>query len=74
MDEPQGSHMGFWLQYIWLHLIRSHRPSLAATSVPLEEWNYNQKGKCSLFVSTVSAQGYCGHPELVFFSCLQVTR
>ena len=50
MHEPSGSHLGFWLQYIRLHLIRSHRPSLVATSVPLEEWNYNQKGKCSLFV------------------------
>ena len=28
----------------------SHKPSNSATSVPLEEWNYNQTGKCSLFV------------------------
>ena len=26
------------------------RVCLAATLVPLEEWNYNQRGKCSLFV------------------------
>ena len=45
-----GSHLGFWLQYIWLHLVRNQRPSLVATSVPLKEWNYNQKGSCSLFI------------------------
>ena len=28
----------------------SHRPSNWATLVPLKEWNYNQIGKCSLFV------------------------
>ena len=28
----------------------SHRPSNLVTSVPLKEWNYNQTGKCSLFV------------------------
>ena len=30
--------------------LESHRPSNLATLVPLEEWNYNQAGKCSLFV------------------------
>ena len=35
--KPQGSHLGFWLQYIQLHFVRSHRPSLVATLVPLEE-------------------------------------
>ena len=34
----------------WLVHPGSHRPSNLATSVPLEEWNYNQTGKCSLFV------------------------
>ena len=28
----------------------SHRPSNLATLVPLNEWNYNQTWKCSLFV------------------------
>ena len=28
----------------------SHRSSDLATSVPLEEWEYNHIGKCSLFV------------------------
>ena len=28
----------------------SHRPSVLATSVPLEEWDYHHTGKCSLFV------------------------
>ena len=28
----------------------SHIPSVSATSVPLEEWDYNHTGKCSLFV------------------------
>ena len=39
----------FWL-VPWLGHLGSHRPSNSATSVPLEEWNYNQTGKCSLFV------------------------
>ena len=34
----------------WLVHLGSHRPSTSATPVPLEEWNYNQAGKCSLFV------------------------
>ena len=37
VHEPWGSCLGFWLQYIQLHFVRSHRPSLAATLVPLEE-------------------------------------
>ena len=37
MHEPQCSHLGIWLQYIQLHFMRSHRPSLAATLVPLKE-------------------------------------
>ena len=53
--EPWGSGLGFWLQYLWLHFVRSHRPSLAATLVPLEGWNYNQKGKCSLFVQLLKS-------------------
>ena len=48
--KPWGSHLGFWLHYIQLHFMRSHRLSLVATSVPLEEWDYNSTGKCSLFV------------------------
>ena len=42
--EPQGSGLGFWLQYIWLHLIRSHRPSILATSVPLRSGTITRKG------------------------------
>ena len=34
----------------WLVHLGSHRPSNLATLVPLKEWNYNQTGKCSLFV------------------------
>ena len=34
---PGGSCLDFWQQYIGLHLVRSHRPSLVATSVPLKE-------------------------------------
>ena len=30
--------------------MRSHRPSLMATSVPLKEWDYNFTEECSLFV------------------------
>ena len=48
-----GSVIPFGL-FLWLvpqlvHL-GSHRPSHLANSVPLKEWNYNQTGKCSLFV------------------------
>ena len=50
VHNPQGSHLGFWLQYIQLHLVRSHRPSLAATSIPRKDWDYNFTEKCSLFV------------------------
>ena len=32
------------------NLLRSHQPSVAATSVPLMEGEYILKGKCSLFV------------------------
>ena len=48
--KPLGSCLGFWLHYIHLHFMRSHRPSPVATSVPLKEWDYNLIGKCSLFV------------------------
>ena len=48
--KPWGTHLGFWLHYIQLHFVRSHRPSVVATSVPLEQWDYNLTGKCSLFV------------------------
>ena len=47
---PGGSCLGFWLNHIWLHFVRSHRPSPVATSVPLEEWDYNLTGKCPLFI------------------------
>ena len=43
----RSSDLGFGSQLVCLG---SHRPSNAATSVPLKEWNYNQTGKCSLFV------------------------
>ena len=45
----QSVHGLFWLipQLVFLG---SHRTSNSATLVPLEEWNYNQTGKCSLFV------------------------
>ena len=39
----------FWL-VPWLVHLGSHRPSNLATLMPLKEWNYNQMGKCSLFV------------------------
>ena len=32
------------------YLLRSHWPSVMATSVPLDEWEYNLTGKCSSFV------------------------
>ena len=50
VHEPQGYHLGFWLLYIQFYLVRSHHPSVVATSVPLKEWDYNFTGKCSLFV------------------------
>ena len=49
------SGSGSWfISAVWLvpQLVHpaSHIPSTLATSLPLEEWNYNQIGKCSLFV------------------------
>ena len=44
-----GQFLVFWLVPQLVHL-GSHRPSNSATLVPLEEWNYNQTGKCSFFV------------------------
>ena len=51
MHKPLGfiHSWSFWLVPQLVHL-GSHRPSNLATSVPLKEWNYNQTGKCSLFV------------------------
>ena len=55
MHKTQGSFVLFiWFLSFWLipqlvHL-GSHRPSNLVTLVPLKEWNYNQTGKCSLFV------------------------
>ena len=57
VHEPWGSCLGFWLHYIQLHFMRSHGSSLVATSVPLEEWDYNLKGKCP-----VSAPWHPGQP------------
>ena len=34
----------------FVSFLGSHRPSVLATSVPLEEWDYYHTGKCSLFV------------------------
>ena len=48
--EPWGSHLGFWLPYIQLHFVRSHRLSLVATLVPLKEWDYKFTVKCSVFI------------------------
>ena len=39
----------FWL-IPWLVHLGGHRHSNLATLVPLREWNYNQTGKCTLFV------------------------
>ena len=50
MHEPQGSHLNFWLQYLWYQLETGHRPSLVATSVPPKEWDYNFTRKCSSFI------------------------
>ena len=54
--EAEGlSGAGSWFgSAVWLvpQLVHagSHRPSTSATLVPVKEWNYNQTGKCSLFV------------------------
>ena len=45
----QSLVQSFWL-ISWSACVGSHRPSNLATSVPLEELNYNQTGECSLFV------------------------
>ena len=54
MHETQGSFTHSFHLVLWfipqLVCLGSHRPSNLATLVPLEEWNYNQTGKCSLFV------------------------
>ena len=34
----------------WLGLLRSHRPSTLAISVPLMEQEYNQEEPCTLFI------------------------
>ena len=55
--ETEGLGLWFWF-LVWLSVqlvpqlvhLGSHRPSNLATLVPLEEWIYNQTGKCSLFV------------------------
>ena len=56
-QDPGGSVMYSFSLFIWffwlvpqLGHLASHRPSNLATLIPLEEWNYNQTGKCSLFV------------------------
>ena len=55
--EPRGSSVlsfGLFIWFLWLvpHLVHlgSGRPSNSTILVPLEVWNYNQTGKCSLFV------------------------
>ena len=55
--ETQGSVIHSFSLFIWsfwlvpqLGHLGSHRPSNLAPPVPLKEWNYNQTGKCSLFV------------------------
>ena len=57
MHRTQGSSvLSFDLSVCFLLLVpplvhlESHISSNSATSVPLEEWNYNQTGRCSLFV------------------------
>ena len=56
----------------FLSFLGSHRPSVSATSVPLEEWDYNHK--VFFIFLTVCVQGYPEHLELVSFSCLWVSQ
>ena len=55
----ESSVQSFWLVPQLGHP-GSHRPSNSATSVPLEEWNYNQIGKCFLFVQLYVLQVILG--------------
>ena len=59
MHETEGLRLWFWVLSLvpllglvpqLVHL-GSNKPTNLAISVPLEEWNYNQIGKCSLFVN-----------------------
>ena len=73
IHKPQGSHLSFWLQYIQLHFMRSHRPSCsylgACWGVRLQLYR-----EVFFICSAVSGQGYLGHPELVYFSDLQASQ
>ena len=50
VDEIFGSLVQSFQHVPQLVHLGSHRPSNSATLVPLEEWNYNQTWKCSLYV------------------------
>ena len=69
-----GLSSGFWLLYICSHFIRSHRPSPVVILVPFWEWDYNSTGEVFFICSVISAQAYLGHPELIYFSCLQASQ
>ena len=71
MHEPGGS--SFWLLVLWLVLVDSFRkPQTLCLGYLSASWGVglSQYKKVFFICSSVCAQGYLGHLELVCFSCL----
>ena len=64
--QAQGSHLGFWLLYIWSHLVRTVDP-LQQLSRCLSRSEITTIQESVFVSSTTSAYSYLWHPESVLF-------